>query len=310
MGSITDPTAVMWDVVGAHEEEFSTAVFSGINGDAAHQDSPGKHLSWSQNRDKFGSNCWPLQAPNDKNAKVKDKAIAVDISMDRNDQNRCHNNLKKVYDNRSNDPRAKYLYAFNGWDGNGSPGRYNLYKGTVGTTNDSHKWHEHEEFYYLFVNDPELVRAIQSAIRGETIAEYEGNDMGTLEGDQARQLSEAERTAQNGDEYWYALAQLRTTVGGLRGNNNQTVEVQNQFLVKFLEMHAVIMGGASEETLAAIKQAAREGAEAGAADVQAIVDGVLAGINTLGLTDAQKVGVAEVMHEVLPQYVGPPVQQG
>lgn len=52
------------------------------------------------------------------------------------------------------------------------------------------------------------------------------------------------------------------------------------------------------EELAAIEQAAYEGAQAGAADVQAIVDGVLAGLNTAGLSDEQIADVETAVRSV------------
>ena len=296
MGTVTQPTDVMWDLVDAYEEEFPSAVFSGINGDVAHQENPGKHLSRSQNKDKFGSDCWPLRAPNDQKGPT-DKAIAVDISMSRADQNRCHNNFIKVYNNRKNDPRAKYIYAFNGWNGSGSPWRYNLYTGDNGATDESHKWHEHEEGYYAFVNDPEFVRATRSAFRGESIADYTGGD--DMNSTQEATLNEILRLAKNTDRYgWQGLTQLSDPVSGILGGNNQPSNIPNLFARKLLEIDAVVdqlaaRSGLSDADLAEIKEAARQGATEGAADTEAIVAGVLAGIEDSDMSAEQRSAFVE-----------------
>ena len=308
MGTITDPTPVMWQIVEAWEAEFPSAVFSGINGDAPHQTKPGKHLSWSQNRDKFGSGCWPLEAPNDKNATAKDKAIAIDMSMSTADMKTCHNRLKAIYNNRANDPRAKYIYAFNGWDGNNGAGRYNLYKGTIDDASDDHKWHEHKEGYYAFVNDPEYARAAISALRGETIAEYTGEDDMTRDElflalddyflsrinakDTAEQKIVQVRNALRAVVWQYiggGIPAGKSTLGTLAGAHDYSMVV------------AEGLDEVPQEVIDQIEQAAREGAEAGAADTQAIADAVVAAINANGegLTDAQEADVRNAVSEVL-----------
>lgn len=306
MGTITEPTPVMWDLVDAYEAEFPSAVFSGINGDAAHQTSPGKHLSWSQNSDKFGSNCWPLQAPNDKNAKAKDKAVAVDISMNRTDQNRCHNNFKKIYNNRDSDPRARYIYAFNGWDGEGDPWRYNVYTGANGRTDDSHKWHEHQEGFYAFVNDPEFVRASRSAFRGESIADYqEGDDLVTTQGEFNTLMDNWILSRTDSGATAAPIPDVRARIravpvlqytGGGVPEGKSFLNMSRETYDKVMALDALSL---TEEDLAAVTEAARLGAQAGAADVDAIADAVVERLNHLGLTDEQKTDVREVVSDVL-----------
>lgn len=174
--AITKATDIMMDLADEWEEAIPSAVLSGINGDADHQAKPGKHLSRSDNIRKWGSSCWPVTHANDKLG-PSDKACAIDINMNRTDQNKVHKRFVNVFNNRKTDPRAKFLYAFNGWDGEGVPCRYNLVTGAVDETDDSHKWHEHVETFYGFVNDPKMKRAIMSIVTGETVAQYLGEDM-------------------------------------------------------------------------------------------------------------------------------------
>lgn len=171
MGTITAPTAQMMRLVRGWENLYPSAVFSGINGDQAHQKQPGKHLSRSQNRDKFGANAWPIAHAKDKQG-PSDKACAVDISMSRADMKKAHTRLRKIYLNRKTDPRAKFFYAFNGWDLTGSPGRYNFIQGTISTASKDHEWHEHGETFYLYVTSDEMVTAWLSALADETAAQY------------------------------------------------------------------------------------------------------------------------------------------
>lgn len=107
----------------AHDIEaiISSAVFSGIIGDQSHQRSTSKHNSIEDN--PAGS--WAVTGTNDAappGGWSRKYAVALDISMNRTDQNRAHGYFKAVFYDTS-DPRRRYLAAFNGWDGNGSPGR-------------------------------------------------------------------------------------------------------------------------------------------------------------------------------------------
>jgi hypothetical protein len=68
----------------------------------------------------------------------------------------------------------KYINAWNGWDGQGDAGRYDVVKGTVGTATSDHKWHIHLEIRRRYVNDMNAMRAILSMIKGESVAQYQG----------------------------------------------------------------------------------------------------------------------------------------
>lgn len=156
----------------AHEIEsfIPSAVFSGIIGNAAHRATASKHNSIEDNK----SGTWPVVGANDAappGGWSRKYAVAIDISMNRTDQNRIHAHFKALFNDKS-DARRKYIAAFNGWDGNGSPGRYNLVTGKITTTDSSHKWHEHVEGFYRYALDPEFARAVVSLFRGETSAQF------------------------------------------------------------------------------------------------------------------------------------------
>lgn len=156
--------------------DYPSAVFSGIVGDLAHklrggyhisiEDQPTDNYSVIRADDKAPPGSWP-----------RDEASAVDMSMNLSDLKKCHARLVNVWKNRDSDPRAKYINAFDGWDGNGSPGRYDMVKGTIEVANDSHKTHEHIEFRRRYVNDTKATAAVLSVVKGETVAQFLGGDM-------------------------------------------------------------------------------------------------------------------------------------
>lgn len=155
------------------DKAIPSAQPSGINGDPAHYEDPGKHISRSDNIRLFGTGAWCVVLPDDK-AGPADKACAIDMNMDRADQNKVHNRYIEVYKHRGIDPRARYVHAFNGYNGVNQPMRYNVQNGATAVTDSSHTWHEHVETYYRYVNDPAMVDAHMSIITGETMAAYIG----------------------------------------------------------------------------------------------------------------------------------------
>lgn len=165
---------------------IKSAVPSGIVGDLAHTFNPGKHLSWQDNVNSFGRNSWPVVGGGDGNPKNKSAAAAIDMSMNRADQNTVHNRYIAVFNNRNNDPRAQYVAAFNGYNGKGSPMRYQMYDGGTAVTDSSHEWHEHVEIYYDDVDNPKMVDANMSIITGESMAGYIGR---TVKNDMALELT-------------------------------------------------------------------------------------------------------------------------
>jgi hypothetical protein len=88
--------------------------------------------------------------------------------MNTADIKKCHIRLRNAWKNRANDPRMKYINAWNGWDGEGDAGRYDVVTGNVGTATPDHKWHIHLEIRRRYVNDMTAMRAILSILAGES----------------------------------------------------------------------------------------------------------------------------------------------
>jgi len=157
------------------EKLYPSAAISGIVGDAAHaarggyhisiQDQPSDNYSVTRKDDKAPPGDWP-----------RNMASAVDMTLNLTDMKKCHARLKAAWQNRATDERMKYINAWNGWDGNGSPGRYDVVTGTVGTASDDHKWHVHLEVRRRYVNDRKAMDAILSVLKGQTLEEYLGDE--------------------------------------------------------------------------------------------------------------------------------------
>lgn len=157
------------------EKLYGSAVLSGIVGDLAHklrggyhisiQDQPGDNYSVTKVDDKAPPGNWP-----------RNMASAVDMTMSTADMKKCHIRLRNAWNNRSRDVRMKYINAWNGWDGQGDAGRYDVVKGTVGTATSDHKWHIHLEIRRRYVNDRNAMIAILSILKGESLETYLGED--------------------------------------------------------------------------------------------------------------------------------------
>jgi hypothetical protein len=152
------------------EALYPSAVLSGIVGDPAHRKSGGYHISVVDNP----KNNYSVVRPDDKSppgAWPRDLAAAIDMSMSPADMRLCTARLKRVYDN-PDDPRRKYLNAFNGWSGTGDARRYDLWARVTSYATVDHKWHVHAELRRRWANSWDAARATVSALAGESVAEY------------------------------------------------------------------------------------------------------------------------------------------
>lgn len=145
------------------EAAYSSAVLSGIVGDLAHKSRGGYHIS---REDQSSSNYSVTRA--DDRGGPSDRAAAIDMTMSTADIIKCHKRLREIWENRSNDTRMRYINAWNGWDGQGDAGRYDVVTGAVSFATSDHKWHIHLEIRRKYVNDMNAMRAILSMLRGET----------------------------------------------------------------------------------------------------------------------------------------------
>lgn len=164
----TGAPALIREFADDWEELYPSAVLSGIIGDARHdngyhisiEDNPSGDYSTTRPDDKAPPGSWP-----------RDKASAVDMSMNDKDMKLCTQRLLAAWTNRS-DPRRKYLNAFNGWLGTGDAQRWDIYANKKSFATSDHKWHVHLEFRRKYVNDPAAMKAVLSILKGESAGAY------------------------------------------------------------------------------------------------------------------------------------------
>lgn len=156
-------TSLNW-LANEWEKVYNTAVLSGIVGDLAHKARGGYHIS---RQDQPSTNYSVIRADDKPGNGPNDRASAIDMTMSTADIKTCHIRLRTSWKNRANDPRWKYINAWNGWDGVGDAGRYDVVTGNMSTATADHKWHIHLEIRRKYVNDMNAMRAILSLLKGE-----------------------------------------------------------------------------------------------------------------------------------------------
>jgi hypothetical protein len=163
-------SALNW-LANEWEKVYKTAVLSGIVGDLAHKKRGGYHIS---REDQPKTNYSVIRTDDKPGNGPSDRASAIDMTMSTSDMIKCHTRLRDAWKNRANDPRMKYINAWNGWDGQGDAGRYDVVKGTIAFATADHKWHIHLEIRRKYVNDMIAMKAILSLIKGESLDTYRG----------------------------------------------------------------------------------------------------------------------------------------
>jgi hypothetical protein len=177
-GVTTRATATLQGLADAWERLYDTARFSGIVGDPAHQDRGGYHISIQANP----AGNYSITRPDDKappGTWPRDCSSAIDMNLGLADMKLCHGRLVEVWRNRDQDPRARFINAHNGWDGQGSPGRYDWVTGAVSTASADHAWHVHLELRRRYVDDPKAAAAVLSILAGESVADFLEEDQMT-----------------------------------------------------------------------------------------------------------------------------------
>lgn len=150
------------------EHIFTSAVCSGICGDARHRAQGGYHES----RDDNPAGNYSIIRPDDVAGRgPNDAAAAIDMSMSPADMKLATTRLIVVWSN-PDDPRRKYLNAFNGWLGSGDAQRWDVVARARKWATPDHKWHVHLEVRRLWVLSAAMVKAVLSILRGETVAQY------------------------------------------------------------------------------------------------------------------------------------------
>lgn len=159
---------LMRELATGWERLYPSAVCSGIVGDKAHQDRGGYHIGRAF---QPATNYSVVRADDRPHNGPGDASAAIDMSMSRKDMILCTKRLQAVWANR-NDPRRKYLNAFNGWLGNGPAIRCDMVTGRKETASADHTWHAHLELRRRWVLTRSAVVAILSALKGESVADY------------------------------------------------------------------------------------------------------------------------------------------
>ena len=147
---------------------FKSAQSSGIVGNEEHQKRGGYHISRADNP----AGNYSIVRPEDRSGQgPDDAAAAIDMTMGPGDMRLCTTRLVALYAN-PNDPRRKYINAFNGTLNNKTARRWDVYaRMNSGATLD-HLEHVHLEVRRRYVNSPTAMRAILSGLKGEAVSEY------------------------------------------------------------------------------------------------------------------------------------------
>lgn len=169
----TVATAAVRGLAADWKKCFTSAQISGILPDKAHLSRGGYHVS---REDQSGSN-YSVVRPDDREGR-SDAAAAIDMTMNSADMRSCTSRLLYAYTN-VNDPRRKYINAFNGTTNNKAAKRWDVYGRTVKSATSDHLWHVHLEIRRKYVESPTAMDAILSILRGESLASYLARVKGT-----------------------------------------------------------------------------------------------------------------------------------
>lgn len=156
------------EVAAGWEKYYSSAVCSGVVGDDAHEKRGGYHIGRAFQSPR---NYSVVRVDDRQGMGPADASGGIDMTMSKKDMIVCTKRLIAVFNNR-NDPRRKYLNAFNGWLGVGAAVRYDIVAGTKSRATSDHKWHVHLEVRRRWVGTRAMVAAVLSALKGESVAEY------------------------------------------------------------------------------------------------------------------------------------------
>ncbi len=164
----TVATPVMRKFADDWENALPSAVLSGIVGDTAHQEEGGYHIS---REDQPDDNDYSVQLQEDKGG-PSNTAAAVDMNHSAAEMKLVTSRLLASAKD-ANDPRLNYTREFYGTlDGKNITG-WDTYYGVAATSDNSHLWHIHISFLRKYVNDPVAMIAVLSAIKGETVAQWQ-----------------------------------------------------------------------------------------------------------------------------------------
>lgn len=147
------------------------AVLSGIVPDEEHLEDGGYHVSIDDLR-RHGnlgdySNTRSLDKAPPVTVAGRANACAIDVSLGRAQMIKLYGNVERVWINRANDTRAKYINAINVWSGKAGvlPVRFNYQAGTRTNANRTHEWHGHGDWPRYYVDDAANTESANRAAR-------------------------------------------------------------------------------------------------------------------------------------------------
>lgn len=147
---------------------LTKATMSGIVGDLAHKAKGGYHIS----RQDQPTDNYSVVRPDDKPGNGRDDAAsAIDMTMNAADMIKTTKRLISAYDNLE-DPRRKYLNAFNGTTDGKTARRWDVYARQIKTATSDHLWHVHLEVRRKYSDSDTAVKAILSLLSGESVDAY------------------------------------------------------------------------------------------------------------------------------------------
>lgn len=156
--------------------DYPSSINSGIVGDAAHRTSNSYHNSLEDNPNRsagsYTNNYADDRVP--PGTWSRRHVSATDKTMSTADMIKEWNRYLAVFNNRRNDPRARYIAEYIGWNGVGEAERLDFRAGTRRVASKDHKWHSHKGRHRRYHADREANRAFLSVDRGETVAQYLG----------------------------------------------------------------------------------------------------------------------------------------
>lgn len=146
---------------------LKSATPSGIVGDARHMKTGGYHLGRAF---QPSSSNYSVVRPDDKLG-PDNAAAAIDMTMSHPDMITCTNRLVAAYTNLQ-DPRRKYLNAFNGTQDGKTARRWDIYARKTKSATQDHTEHVHMEIRRKYVDSAVAMKAILSILRGQSVAAY------------------------------------------------------------------------------------------------------------------------------------------
>lgn len=153
--------------------DYPSSVNSGILGDPEHYTANSYHIPIHHLPTPGG---YTNSHQDDRVPAAENQHVSADdMSMSLADMVKQWNRYLAVFNN-PNDPRRKYIAEYIGYNGVGEAERLDFQKNTRTNASRDHKWHAHRANRRKYHNSRTAYQARLSIDRGQTVAQYEGNE--------------------------------------------------------------------------------------------------------------------------------------